>query len=205
MHDGRESLTEPAIKGSVVREFLLYYDRRYGHAATAQLVEGLPPHYASQIDVTQPALGILGASWYPVSLTNPMMTRAMAGWRYEGRELANECAADAVPRLISGVYRTLFDLTASPELYAKHLPRLWRRLNTTGERSLEIREPGVALSRVWNWPAHHPLGCWMAIYTMAHVFGAMGYTRWTVERRACVGHGGKVCETVLRYAMPTKA
>ena len=34
-------MTEPQIKGAAVREFLLWYDRKYGHGEMARLVDGL--------------------------------------------------------------------------------------------------------------------------------------------------------------------
>ena len=102
--------------------------------------------------------------------------------------------------MIRGVYRVMFQAAASPELYARHIGRLWRRLHTTGDRSMVIRAPGEALSRVDNWHAHHPMSCWVTIYTMAYVFEAMGYKSWSVDRLSCVAHGAQRCETLLRYS-----
>jgi hypothetical protein len=191
---------EPKVKGALVREMLLWYGGRFGHEATARLAARVPPALAPLIDPSLPALGILASSWYPVSLTHPMLDAAMEGQHDEGRELAREANRDVVPRLIRGVYRIAFRATASPELYARHVGRLWRRLHTTGDRSMVLRAPGEAFSVVESWAGHHPFVCWMTIYTMAYVFEAMGYKRWTVDRLACVGHGAARCETVLRFA-----
>ncbi len=190
---------EPATKGSTIREFLLWYDRRYGHAETARLADRLSPEAAVLVDPKQPALGILGASWYPTSVTHPMLTRVAERIGNEGRNFAIESCREVVPRMIGGVYRALFRSVTSPELYARHIGRLWRRLHTTGDRAMVIRAPGEALSVVESWPAHHPLSCWLAIYTMTNVFEAMGYQRWSVERLTCIGHGAARCETLLRY------
>jgi hypothetical protein len=192
-------VTEPHIKGAAIREFLLWHDTRYGHGETRALVERVPPPLLALIDPSQPALGILGATWYPTSLTHPMLDRLVARVGNEGRELAREANREVVPRMIRGIYRVLFRAAASPELYARHVPRLWRRLHTTGDRTMILRAPGEILSTTSNWPGHHPVLCWMTIYTMAQVFEAMGYRQWTVERLACVGHGAERCETVLRY------
>jgi hypothetical protein len=183
----------------MIRELLLWHDRRFGHEETARLVEGLPPAAAAMVDTSQPALGILSASWYPTSVTHPMMTRVAARSGNEGRDFAMQANREVVPRMIRGIYRTMFDVVASPEMYAKHIGRLWRRLHTTGERSMVIRAPGEALSRIEDWPGHHPLACWLTIYTMAYVFEAMGYRHWTVERLTCVAHGAGQCETLLRF------
>lgn len=190
---------EPAIKGSTMREFLLWHDRQHGHEATVDLVKDLSPAAMALVNPTQPALGILSSSWYPISVTHPMMTRVVARCGNEGREFAIEANREVVPRMIKGVYRVMFQAAATPELYARHVGRLWRRLHTTGERAMVIRAPGEALSTIEDWPGHHPLACWLTIYTMAFVFEAMGYKKWTVERRACIGHGAARCETILRY------
>jgi hypothetical protein len=191
---------EPATKGSTTRELLLWHDRKFGHEATVSLARDLTPAAMAYINPTQPALGILSSSWYPVSVTNPMLSRVVESCGNEGREFAIEANREVVPRMIRGVYRVLFQATATPELYARHVGRLWRRLHTTGERSMVIRAPGEALSVLESWPAHHPLSCWLTIYTMAFVFEAMGYKKWTVDRRACVAHGAARCETILHYA-----
>ncbi len=52
---------------------------------------------------------------------------------------------------------------------------------------------------VESWPGHHPLLCWITIYTMAYMFEVMGYKRWSVDRVACVSQGAARCETILRY------
>jgi hypothetical protein len=114
-----------------------------------ELRDRVPQHLLGMLDLTEPGLGVLGATWYPIS-----------------------------PR---------------------HVHRLWRRLHTTGDRQMRIVAPGEALSVVENWPGHHPFMCWSTIYTMAYVFEAMGYKHWSVERTACVSHGGQRCQTVLRY------
>ncbi|MGH7296415.1 MAG: hypothetical protein ACRELB_15865, partial [Polyangiaceae bacterium] len=134
------------------------------------------------------------------TLTHPMLDSLVARAGNEGKEMARDANREVVPRMIRGVYRVLFRAVASPELYARHVPRLWRRLHTTGDRAVVIRAPGEALSTTTRWDGHHPMLCWMTIYTMVYVFEAMGYRQWTVERLACVSHGGDRCETLLRYA-----
>jgi hypothetical protein len=50
-----------------------------------------------------------------------------------------------------------------------------------------------------DWPAHHPVLCWVTIYTMFSLFEAMGFEAVTAERIRCAGHGGADCATVLRW------
>jgi hypothetical protein len=191
---------EPKIKGAAIREMLLWHVKRYGHAETVALTERVPPHLMTTFDTTQPALGVLGATWYPCAVTHPMLDRVVEVHGNEGRDIANAANREAVPKMIRGVYRMLFRTAASPQLYASHIQRFWRRLHTTGDRGMTIFESGEAHSVIENWPGHHPFLCWSSIYTMAYVFEAMGYTRWSVERIKCVDHGATRCESLLRYA-----
>jgi hypothetical protein len=190
---------EPRVKGAAIREFLLWYDEQYGHEATLRLAEAIPPSYEGLISPSEPALGVLGASWYPSALVAPMLDSLAATTKDGGRQFALEANRAVVPRMIRGVYRVLFDVVATPERYAQHVGRLWRRLHTTGDRRMRIVAPGEAFSTVESWPGHHPLLCWITIYTMAFLFEAMGYTQWSVDRIACVSDGAARCATTLRY------
>jgi hypothetical protein len=190
---------EPCVKGAVLREMLIWYVTRFGRVGADRIFRSIPTQHAKALTKSEPAFGILSSNWYPMSLVKPMLDGACEGVSDEGRAFAREANAAVVPRMIRGVYKVLFDMAATPDRYARHIQPMWRRLHTTGERSMVIRSPGEALSVVENWPGHHPMLCWMIIYTMAYVFEAMGYKSWEVDRIACVTHGAARCETVLRY------
>jgi hypothetical protein len=191
--------SDARIKGSVMRELALWYERNNGPYATAALASRLPADLASLVDPKRPALGLLASTWYPCALAHTLCDRAMEGATDEGRALAREANRDIVPRMIRGIYKVLYQSVASPELYAKHVGRQWHKLHTTGERTFVIRAEGQALSTIRSWDGHHPLLCWMMIYTMASLFEAMRFTDVTVDRLSCVGHGASECSTVLRW------
>lgn len=187
------------IKGSAMRELTLWYERRHGIDAAIALAAGLPPDLERFVNRTRPALGLLASTWYPSALAHYLCDRAIEGLPDEGRELAREANREVVPRMIHGVYKVLYETIVSPELYAKHVARHWHKLHTTGDRSFVIRAPGEALSTVRNWEGHHPLLCWMMIYTMASLFESMRVGDVTVDRVRCVGHGAEECATVVRW------
>jgi hypothetical protein len=190
---------EPCLKGSVMREMLIWYVARYGRVEANRVFCAIPAPHSRTLNPQEPAFGILSSSWYPMSMIRPVLDAATEGLNDEGRALVREANSVMVPRMLRGVYKVFFDMVATPDRYARHVPRLFRRLHTTGDRSMLIRRPGEAFSVVENWPGHHPTLCWTVIYTMGFVFEAMGYKTWEVERVACVSHGGKRCETVLHY------
>jgi hypothetical protein len=178
---------------------LLWYEDHYGHEALGHLLRNVPREYALSIAPSEPAFGLLASTWYPSSFINAVLDAVCEETDDEGREIARQANSVVVPRMIHGVYRILFTLVATPERYARHVPRLWNGLHTTGKRSMAIRAPGEAFSVTEDWPGHHPMLCWVTIYTMAYVFEAMGYKQWEVDRVACVSHGKGRCETVLRF------
>jgi len=182
-----------------MRELTYWYERRHGTVATIALVRDLPPVLERYIDRSRPALGLLASTWYPSALCWHMCDRVIETAHDEGREIAREAARDTVPRMIHGIYKALYETLASPELYARHVGRHWKKLHDTGERSLVIRSPGVAMSTVRDWGGHHPLLCWMTIFTMASLFEAMRFPEVTVERMQCVAHGAGECATLLRW------
>jgi hypothetical protein len=190
---------EPCVKGAVVREMMIWYVTGYGRLEADRIFRAIPPEHARTLSRSEPAFGLLSSAWYPMSLLRPVLDAACEGRSDEGREYAREANAVVVPRMIRCVYKVLFDMAATPERYARHIQRLWRRLHTTGDRTMMIRAPGEAFSVVERWPGHHPMLCWATIYTMAYVFEAMGFKKWEVDRVACVAHGAKRCETVLTY------
>jgi hypothetical protein len=191
------------VKGAVLREMIIWYVSRYGRVDADRVFRSVPPSEARLLHRSEPAFGIRTASWYPMSMIRPMLDAVSEGLPDEGRQFAREANASVVPRMVRGLYRVFFDVVATPDRYARHVPRLWRRLHTTGERTMVIRRPGEAFSVVERWPGHHPLLCWTVIYTMAFVFEAMGYKSWEVERVACVAHGADRCETRLTYSLPS--
>jgi hypothetical protein len=193
---------EPRIKGAVLREFLLWYERRVeGTTHVATVTSTFPPEIAALVKPSMPAMGILASTWYPVALSHLFLDAMLAieGCRDEGRDLAREANQDLVPKMIRGVYKVLYRTVASPELYARHVGRHWHKLHSSGERSFVIRAPGEGYSVVANWPGHHPTLCWITIYTMVSLFEMMGYEHVAAERTRCVSHGGVDCATVLRW------
>jgi hypothetical protein len=183
-----------------VREAFLWYERTYGEERARDLLTGLPDELRGYVDADRPALGILPSTWYPVALVHHALDRATEGERNGGRALARAAVDGIAPMLVRGVYKILYRALASPELYARHVPRMWRQLHSTGSRTLTIRAPGEALSVVEGWDGHHPALCWITIFTMATLFESMQFTKVSVDRIACVSNGAPRCETVLRYS-----
>jgi hypothetical protein len=182
-----------------LREFILWYERTRGPGSLPPLLAGVPPELLSLIDPKSHALGVLASSWYPTALVHPIFDRLIEERGDEGQALARDANSEVVPLMIHGIYRVFFRALASPALYAANVPRMWRRLHTTGRRTMVVRGKSESFSVVEDWAGHHPLICWTTIYTMVYLHKEMGYKHVAAERIECVSHGAKRCATVLRY------
>ena len=193
------SAGDSRLKGAAIREFLLWYERKHGARALADLVVGLEAPLAGLVRTDAPALGILASAWYPSALVHRILDRVCENRSDEGRGMARDANAEVVPRMIRGVYAMLFRAVGSPTLYALNVDRQWHRLHSTGRREVRVTSKAECFSTVSDWTGHHPMLCWVTIYTMVYVFHAMGYGHVVPERVECVSHGGTRCATVLRY------
>ncbi|HEX8794440.1 MAG TPA: hypothetical protein VF765_26025 [Polyangiaceae bacterium] len=158
-------MTEPKTKGAATREMLLWHDRRYGHAATVALCDRIPPHLLGMLDLSQPALGVLSATWYPISLTYPMLDRALEQYGGgEGRELAAAINRDLVPKMIHGIYRVILldhDLHDGARLRGHGVRALERRAHRLRRSWCQALRDHPALPTVIDHchpPSGHPGG-----------------------------------------------
>lgn len=192
---------ESAIKGTAIREYLLWYGNEYGQDALEGVWARLPADMRSQLDGSHPALGILPATWYPIPLAHAILDSISEGRSQQELDLAARHAAQCVvQRVHRGVYRFVFRNIATPERYAKHIQRLWNMLHTTGSRRIVLTSVTTAESYVENWPDHHPTLCLATVHTMAEIFRAMGLRDVSVEVRECVSKGDRRCHTHLEWA-----
>jgi hypothetical protein len=182
-----------------VREFILWYERRRGSGSLQPLLAGLSPELLALVDPHRHALGILASSWYPCALVHPMLDRVIEDRDDEGQALARDANAEVVPLMIHGIYRVFIRALATPALYAANVERMWKRLHSTGRRTMQVRSKSESFSVVDDWAGHHPVLCWTTIYTMVYLHREMGYKHVAAERIECVSHGAPRCATVLRY------
>ena len=91
-------------------------------------------------------------------------------------------------------------LTGIGQFYAAMIPRMWRQLHDSGDRSVEIVEDGRAISKVANWAGHHRVLCMLSTSLMCAIFEQMGKknVKWTCTR--CISRdGGSECVYEVRW------
>lgn len=197
------SADEALVKGAMIREFLLWYEARFGRDYAEEALRRTPAKLRERLFADRMALGFVANGWYPSPVLFAVLD-AIAS-RHEEAELSRiirESDEAIVRRMTKGVYEFLFKMVASPGLYARHIQRAWRLLHTTGTREMTIVSPGVADSVIRDWPGHHRWLCEVVHETMRCVFVAMGCQNVELERTACVSRGDRECRARVRFREP---
>lgn len=188
------------IKGGAVRELLLWYESTRGRGYVSGAVARLDPAHTRDLAPERFTMGLLPSSWYPAEVAHACLDSLAAIHGEDGmRDLLRQGNAVVVSRMARGLYRLLFKLVGSPELYAKHIQTAWGALHNTGKREVRIERPGYAVSTIEGWAGHHPWLCEVTTETMRAIFEAMGCTDLELARTKCVSQGSPRCEAFVRY------
>lgn len=188
---------EAMLKGAAIREFFAWYEGKFGIEnvrAMARRVE--PAELRTLLDPDDPIVRFLPSSWYPARLVHAMLDIAMEGrTELEIERFMRDSTRHVVKNGMGSVYRSLLSKLGSPQIYARMIPRMWRQLHDTGERSVVIDEEGHATSTVAHWAGHHPVLCTLSTALMCAIFEEMGKKnlKWTCVH--CIGHAksGDTC------------
>jgi hypothetical protein len=191
-------MREAMMKGGAIREFFAWSERKFGIESVRSMARKIEPaELRSLLDPDDPIVHFLPSSWYPARLVHAMIDIAIEGrTETEVERLARDAARHVVANGMSTVYRVLLEKLGSPQIYARLIPRMWRQMHDTGDRSLEIEHDGRATSKVARWAGHHPILCMSATSLMCAVFEQMGKknVKWT--RVHCIARPGGSDECV---------
>lgn len=177
------------MKGGAIREFFAWYQQKFGLEYVREMARRVePPELRALLDPDDPIVNFLASSWYPARLVHAMLEIGMEGrTTLETERLAREAARHVVANGMGSAYRMLLEKLGSPQIYARMIPRMWRQLHDTGDRSVVITGEGHATSKIANWRGHHPLVCLLSTELMCAIFEQMGCknVKWTRVR--CIG------------------
>lgn len=193
---------EGAIKGAALREFLGWYATERGPETTQRVIEDLPVEARSWFDASQESLGVLASTWYPAPAIHALLDRMTRGMTPAEREhFALEGSAVVMESTLSGLYKTLFKILASPERYAQFAPKVWAHYYRSGTFHIEQPEPGRAVAHVRDWETHHPVLCDMNRGAAIVIYGNMNLSHVSVTRDACLEQGDDECQFTIRWAV----
>jgi hypothetical protein len=193
-------MNEAHVKGSAIREIIRWYVRSHGVEGIQRAVRAMPPELAMELDLADEGLGILSSRWYDVRIVHALLDALVAPYPLaERRALLATGAREAVRTSASGVYRFVVAQIVTPGFYARNIQRLWNMLHDGGRREIVIEREGLARSRTWDWPGHHPLMCDVTIETMCAVFELTGREQVVASRLSCVSDGARECLVDVRW------
>jgi hypothetical protein len=189
------------IKGAAFREFLIFHAERNGEAALGEGVNGVDPEWRSLLDPRRPALGVLASDWYPAPLVHDLLD-ALTGHlsRDERATLATEAARAIMNRMLRGIYKTLFQLMATPARYQRFGPKLWDAYYDSGTFRIDMPDDKTAICTVTKWDAHHLFICDLNCAAAVPVYEMMGCKGARVLRTECVSLGSPRCEFVTNWS-----
>ncbi|MFW6067045.1 MAG: hypothetical protein ACOC97_01815 [Myxococcota bacterium] len=191
---------DEAIKGAALREFLGWYARARGPVAVQQVIGDLPEEVRAWFDAGEESLGVLASSWYPAPAIHALldrMTRDMSP--AEREQFALEGSAVVMRETLSGLYRTLFRILASPDRYATFAPKVWAHYYRSGSFHIDQPEPGLAVAHVRDWRTHHPVLCDMNRGAAVVIYQGMNLRDVRVTREACVDRGEDECRFRIQW------
>jgi hypothetical protein len=191
-------MAEAMMKGGAIREFFAWYQEKFGIENVREMARRVEPaELRALLDPDDPIVNFLASSWYPARLVHAMLEIGMEGrTELEVERLSREAARYVVANGMGSAYRAILRRLGSPQIYARMIPRLWRQLHDSGDRSLVISEDGHATSKIANWAGHHPLVCMLSTALMCAIFEQMGRknVKWTCVH--CIGRppgAGREC------------
>jgi hypothetical protein len=196
-------MTEPSekgtdlgrIKGAAFREFLHWYAKEYGLGRLAEAIAILPPGARTLFDGTEQHLGVLASAWYPAAAVHALLDAVVMGASREERlALAKGGARATMQATLRGIYKPLFSLFATPQIYAKFAPLLWKSYYDSGVFHVVVTPDGhSAVTRISVWPSHHRFACDLNREAATVISESMGKTLVETYRQTCVADGAPDC------------
>ena len=187
------------IKGAAFREFLRWYGHRE-HTRLTEAIERMPSHLGAVLDVGNASFGIVASSWYSAELVHALLDEITRGMTPEARlDLAQRASAAIMDVTLHGVFKTMFQMMATPSRYAKFAPMLWRAYYDSGELSVEMEAPNRSICTVRQWKTHHPFICELNWGAAKAIYGSMRCKEVKSVRLTCVDQGAEECRFIVSW------
>jgi len=188
------------IKGAAFREFLIWYAARNGETSLGEGADRVDPEWRASLDPERAALGVLASEWYPAPLVHSLLDALTSHLSRDQRaEFASEAARAIMNRMLRGIYKTLFQLMATPARYQRFGPKLWDAYYDSGVFRIDMPDEKTAICTVAEWNAHHPFICDLNCAAAPPVYEMMGCKAARVIRTECVSLGSTRCEFVTSW------
>jgi len=182
------------VKGAALRAALAWFVDAYGAQAIARLAELASPDVRSTLSFGEPALGFMPSGWYDTEIVGDLLIAMERAASPPDPDAFIARLAEAIARdNLTGVYRALFRVVASPLLLEANAQRVWRTYVDEGTLTVRILSPGSFEARVRGWSRHHGAVCRILPPMLEQLLRGVGFTTLTVDRTECVAEGRPQC------------
>jgi serine/threonine-protein kinase len=190
----RFSQTRGRIKGTAIRAGLTWYGATFGPGALRSVYERASSELRAVLRLEDASFGIIASAWYSVPAIGELLEllEKVSGTEDEGAYRSALSAAIARDN-VSGVYRSLFRLIATPPLLEANIQRVWRTYLDDGVARGVAPKLGELALHIGEWEFHHPKVCETVGYFAQHALREVGYRAAVVDRVACVTEGASEC------------
>jgi hypothetical protein len=157
----------------------------------------LPAELSRGLDPSMPNFGALQATWYDARIYQLLLDALLATQPDVDRvSLARDAGRTLLDQTLHGIYAKLFQLMATPSLYARYVQKMWDMHYDTGKVTIVHRAPNVAVNQVYGWAGHHPFACAINRQSGAVVYSKMGLKNVRIESERCTP---PLCESVYAW------
>lgn len=188
------------IKGSVVREFIGWYEAEFGREALVEAIESLSDADQEHFDLSRPALGVLPSTWYPATVLHHALDALLKGRTNEELDrIVEEGAKATVGGVMKGLYKLVFDWLMNPERFGKVVKTTFRLSYDSGRVENEVLSPTKHRGTTRGWKAHHPFLCRMNVAAKRELYERVGCKNPRIVERFCISDGADVCGSVIEW------
>jgi predicted hydrocarbon binding protein len=182
------------VKGTAIRAGLAWYEATYGSAALSNVATLASPELQAAIRLHEQDFGIMPSGWYDTAVIGELLGLLDRVASTDDSDSLLSKIARAIARdNVTGVYRSLFRLVASPAMLEAHAQRVWRTYIDEGTLSVAVSAPGSLEAQVTGWSRHDAAVCRFLRPLIENLLREVGYTAMVVDRTRCVADGDPCC------------
>lgn len=175
-----------------------HYLRKYGSAAGHEVVNRMPARFRGWLSPHAPAMGILGARWYPYAFCGDLIRTAGAVARVADEDaFVRELACAGIDASVGTVARVLLRYAATPKSLAARAQEVWDMFHDAG-RVLVVAEEREYVVTISDWTNHDGHVCRISMEVRRRLIERTGRTV-EARRDRCVSFGHDVCVIRLKW------
>ena len=189
------------MKGIALRAGLQWVSRSYGMSAVEAIYESGSPELRRIIVPGLSSFGIISSSWYPLEVVAELLEtidRVTAPNDLPAHRLGL-AEAVAVDNL-NGVYKSLFRLIASRQLFIAHSQRVWGSYFNEGQLVVTSQREGELVLSIHSTAHYDPI-CQMVGGFCEQVLSRIGFVGASLKRTRCKGKGASSCVFEVDYVL----